>query len=293
MLKKLVFILGVSLTFFLQSCSDYKKTESGLEYKILNDSAGPTAEVGDVVVFNMDFKNAKDTVKGVRRWPLYAKNPGSFEEGLTLLSAGDSASFKISNDTIYKEYKDSLPKGITKGSFTTINVKVMKIMKKADIQKQEAEQRKKMEEEQTKAFEQLAKDTVAIEEYLKSKKIKAKRTEYGVYYVITKQGNGPKVNRGDMISVHYAGRLLSNGSEFDSSKGKAPFETQVGVGKVIPGWDEVFVNVLKEGDKATIYVPSMLAYGPSGAGEKIPPYSNLIFDIEVLKVKKFDPSQAK
>lgn len=210
---------------------------------------------------------------------------GSLEEGLTLLSEGDSAVFKVSNDSMYAMATDSLPKGIEAGSFTNFHVKVVKIYSKADMEKEQETQRKEEEEQQKKAFAQLEKDTLAIKTLLQEKGIKAKRTENGVYYVIKKQGTGEKISRGDSVTVNYTGRL-TDGKEFDSSIGKKPFTFRPGTGGVIYGWEELALK-LQEGDKVTAYIPSILGYGPYGAGENIPPDANLVFDIEILDVKKF------
>ena len=87
-----------------------------------------------------------------------------------------------------------------------------------------------------------------------------------------------------MVSVHYKGQLL-NGQVFDSSyQRKQPIDFTIGVGQVIPGWDEG-IQLLKVGDKARIVIPSELAYGSKGAGGVIPPDATLIFDIELMQVK--------
>jgi len=101
---------------------------------------------------------------------------------------------------------------------------------------------------------------------------------------ITKQGNGKQPQKGDVVSVHYAGRLV-NGQEFDNSFRRGePIEIPIGVGQVIKGWDEG-IMLLKEGDAATLLIPSELGYGARGAGGVIPPNAWLIFDVELVKVK--------
>lgn len=97
-------------------------------------------------------------------------------------------------------------------------------------------------------------------------------------------GVGREVKAGDTIVVNYNGSL-ENGTKFDSSydRGQA-FELQIGVGKVIKGWDLGVVGI-KEGGKRRLIIPSQLGYGTAGAGNFIPPNSTLIFDVEVLKIK--------
>ena len=108
-------------------------------------------------------------------------------------------------------------------------------------------------------------------------------TPSGLYYKITKTTNGVAPKAGDEVSVHYAGKLV-DGSEFDSSfKRNQPIEIPIGVGQVIKGWDEGIL-LLKEGEAATLLIPSELGYGARGAGGVIPPNAWLIFDVELVKV---------
>ncbi|CAL1166580.1 unnamed protein product [Cladocopium goreaui] len=100
-------------------------------------------------------------------------------------------------------------------------------------------------------------------------------------------GTGGAAEVGSTVSVHYTGRLL-NGSIFDSSKYRhKPIEFQLGVGKVIPGWDEG-IEGMRVGGKRRLQIPADMAYGDREVG-KIPPNSTLIFDTELMKVKNSDP----
>jgi FKBP-type peptidyl-prolyl cis-trans isomerase len=108
-------------------------------------------------------------------------------------------------------------------------------------------------------------------------------TPSGLRYKIIQKGNGAKAEKGQEVSVHYEGSLLS-GQVFDSSyKRKQPIDFQLGVGQVIPGWDEG-IELLKVGDKARFVIPSDLAYGSAGAGGVIPPNATLIFDVELMGI---------
>ena len=96
-------------------------------------------------------------------------------------------------------------------------------------------------------------------------------------------GNGLEVKNHSKLSVHYIGKLEDN-TVFDSSYDRGQFfNFQIGVRKVILGWETGLLG-MKEGGKRTIFIPYQLAYGESGAGNLIPPKSNLIFEIEVIKV---------
>lgn len=130
------------------------------------------------------------------------------------------------------------------------------------IAKQEAEQAKKLEE----------------------LKAGMQQNPSGLLYKITKSGTGKKVEKGNVVSVHYAGRL-TNGNEFDNSfKRGEPIEFPVGMGQVIRGWDEGLL-LLNVGDEATFLIPPDLGYGARGAGGVIPPNAWLIFDVQVVNAK--------
>jgi FKBP-type peptidyl-prolyl cis-trans isomerase len=104
-------------------------------------------------------------------------------------------------------------------------------------------------------------------------------------YVELVEGKGKEVKKGDTVEVHYTGWLQKDGTKFDSSVDRGePFTTPIGAGKVIVGWDEG-VPGMKEGGKRKLIIPAELAYGKKGAGGVIPPDADLIFEVEVLKVK--------
>jgi len=106
--------------------------------------------------------------------------------------------------------------------------------------------------------------------------------ENGLQYKIITVGSGKKPAETDTVSVHYRGTLI-DGTEFDSSyKRGSPAEFPVN--RVIPGWTQI-LQLMGEGAKWQVYIPSNLAYGPKGAGADIGPNATLIFDIELLKVK--------
>ena len=108
-------------------------------------------------------------------------------------------------------------------------------------------------------------------------------TPSGLRYKILQEGNGKPATKGSKVSVHYKGQLL-DGQVFDSSyQRKQPIDFTIGVGQVIPGWDEG-IQLLKVGDKARLVIPSQLAYGSQGAGGVIPPNATLIFDVELMDV---------
>jgi FKBP-type peptidyl-prolyl cis-trans isomerase len=116
-----------------------------------------------------------------------------------------------------------------------------------------------------------------------AKKEGVKTLADGLQYKVIKDGTGASPKATDVVSVHYKGTLI-DGTEFDSSY-KRGQPTEFPVNRVIPGWTEA-LQLMKEGSKWILYIPSKLAYGERGTpGGPIPPDATLIFEVELLKVK--------
>ena len=111
------------------------------------------------------------------------------------------------------------------------------------------------------------------------------KTKSGLEYKDVTLGDGEQPKKGDKVVVHYTG-TLEDGTKFDSSKDRGkPFEFNIGVGQVIRGWDEGVIT-MRPGGNRTLIIPSNLAYGDRGAGKLIPPGATLIFEVELIEVKK-------
>ncbi len=130
----------------------------------------------------------------------------------------------------------------------------------------------------------LAEAAVAREAELDKLAAGFQKTDSGLRYQIIQKGSGKAAEKGKTVSVHYKGQL-ADGTVFDSSyKRNQPLDFTVGVGQVIPGWDEG-IGLLEVGDKARLVIPSDLGYGSRGAGGVIPPDATLVFDVELMDVK--------
>lgn len=106
----------------------------------------------------------------------------------------------------------------------------------------------------------------------------------GVKVEVLSDGNGKEVNAGDTVSMHYTG-WLTDGTKFDSSVDRnMPFETKIGVGQVIQGWDMGVIG-MKKNEKRKLTIPSKYGYGSYGAGNVIPPNADLLFEVELLEIK--------
>ncbi len=142
--------------------------------------------------------------------------------------------------------------------------------------------------------EALAKrEDIIIREYLADKGINAERLPSGVYYQRLQQGFGNKPSNGDTVFVHYTGNIIYS-YVFDSSRFKGtPFQFRIGTNQVIKGWD-IGVTNMSVGERGVLFIPSFLGYGscgfPCGSStsniKTIPPNSILVFDIELLEIRK-------
>jgi FKBP-type peptidyl-prolyl cis-trans isomerase FkpA len=108
-------------------------------------------------------------------------------------------------------------------------------------------------------------------------------SDSGLRYEDMECGEGPEAAPGDVVIVHYTGKL-QNGETFDSSVDGEPFTFQLGVSPVIPGWQEGVAG-MSEGGKRTLTIPPELGYGMAGRPPVIPRNSTLIFEIEVLEIQ--------
>lgn len=128
-----------------------------------------------------------------------------------------------------------------------------------------------------KAQQQAAKKTALIEKTIMEKYPGAAKTPDGIFYLITKKGNGEQAQKGKKLTMDYKGSLL-NGMVFDDSSMHKPLEFTAGYGQLIRGFEQQALE-MRVGEKRTIILPPECAYGSRGVGNLIPPDSYLIFEL--------------
>lgn len=275
---------GLLMAFGATSCEKsaypgYKMTESGLYYKYLVENDGPTAQLGEVVEVDLAYylndslmystKDAPEPVYDLVHEPSFA---GDLYEGFTMMHKGDSMSMIMPADSVFLKMFNSriVPDFVDSASIIRWEVKLVDIMTEEEVNARI----------QTAMDEKFAAADETLRAYLAENNIEATPTESGLVYVCTQPGNGAKPEAGKKVKVHYTGTLL-DGTKFDSSVDRGePFEFPLGMGYVIPGWDEG-VAMMSKGEKGILYVPAKLAYGERQAGP-IPAFSNLIFEVELV-----------
>lgn len=299
-MKQISLSILAATALLAASCSDsqfdgFEKAENGLHYRFFTKKEGDKkVEVGDgIVVRYIISKESNDSIvidskkvsrdgTGNAQFVLNESSfKGSFEDGLMMMSVGDSAAFVVSADSFFLKTNGemALPQGFKPGDYLKGIFAVKEIRNKTQME----EMRKKQEAERAVQMKEMeAKEKSDIEKYLADNKITAKPTESGIYIIETKKGSGsgsPKPT--DYITANYTGKLL-NGEIFDSSEQHGePLNYQLS--QLIPGWIEAF-SKMKKGAKATLIIPSAQAYGAQG-NSRIPPFSPLVFDIELLDFK--------
>lgn len=140
------------------------------------------------------------------------------------------------------------------------------------------------EDMQKKQIESAQQAQANSDTFLTENKNKAgvKTTASGLQYLVEKEGTGKQPQASSIVKVHYTGKLV-DGTVFDSSVERGePIEFPLN--QVIPGWTEG-LQLMKEGGKATLYIPSALGYGEQGVPGTIPANSTLVFDVELIAVK--------
>jgi FKBP-type peptidyl-prolyl cis-trans isomerase len=270
----------------------FDKSDTGLYYKIIrgnSDKELPTE--GDVLTLELSYflhsndsllfttKNSPEPLELPVQKPLYN---GDINEGLRMITEGDSAVFIIKADSFLMNNVGmmQMPPYIDSESMFRFELKVLKHKTSAEYM---TEMNLRREQYEKMLEEMKAQEHIERAQWLEENNIKVKPTQSGLYFIPEKAGTGAKIERGDLVKAHYTGYFL-NGQVFDSSReSPQPFEFLVGRGEVIQGWDEA-VLMMKVGGKARIILPSELAYGERGSGQ-IGPNEALIFEVELFGIK--------
>ena len=273
-MKHLSLVLTVSvcsIVLFFTSCGDkrlkgYEKTDTGLHYKyITQNPEGKQPKIDDYIYLTISFSSTNDSLLPLENQPaeFFLTEPlfkGSIVEAYAMLREGEEADFVFIADSFYG---GNAPDFIKPEDLIYAKIKLNKI--------------KTLEE-----FEQEEEDAIA--EYIKTNEVGVEPTASGLYFVETLQGKGAKVEIGKKISVHYTGKFL-DGTVFDSSIRRGmPMSFTVGLDDMMPGFVEG-VLLMNQGGKATFLIPSEMAYGISHPSSPIPPFSPLLFDVEIHSVE--------
>ena len=313
MKTKITLVLVAAMTLVFTGCNSYKKTKSGLVYKLISGgSKDSLIKAGNTVKFNY-VRKLNDSVlfSSYGKMPSYIplqSDPGSIYSPIEVLffaRKGDSIITVELVDTLLKKLgPNQLPPDVKKGDRFTTYIKILEVFRndslyqkdqEAEMAKDKPRQEKEMKEMQAKELAQMEvqkkkdmeeykksgeydKAVAALQNYITGKKINAQKTAEGSYVLVKDKGNGEPVLDDKFIRVKYTGKLLETDSVFQANE----YTFQLGKGEVIRGWDDGLKS-FNNGGKGTLYIPGYMAYGKNpGPGHNI--WEALVFDVEILNV---------
>jgi FKBP-type peptidyl-prolyl cis-trans isomerase len=247
--------------------------------------------IGDYLQLVITYKTEKDSIFldsysnndiGMVILPFnHSSFEGSFEEGLTTMNEGDSVSFIVDADNLFRNFfKTELPLFLKKGSVVKMEVKLNKILNKEQY---DAELVRYQQIVEDRDIEEQRK----LQTFLDTCNVSYSPLENGMYYLPISQGAGSLPERGNAVKINYTGSFL-NGKVFESTYQRGqPLEFVCGEqGQVIKGL-ETAISLMNEGSKAKFIIPSHLAFGEAGSStEIVPPYTTVVYEIELLNLTK-------
>jgi FKBP-type peptidyl-prolyl cis-trans isomerase FkpA len=296
-----VFTIALLSSMFFISCGrlDYKKTPSGLVYKVISDGKGQKIVDGDYIKYHIRYKvNDSIYLTTFDKQPEFiqvAKTGQRYHisELWTLMRKGDSAIVNQSIDSLMRRGAQ-IPPELKKSDLLIITVKILDIFKSDSAA--QADQKQYFKAKEDADIAKLPAQKEAVKKYLADNKIEGYvETPSGAFVKIIQPGTGNIIDSGNYVSVLYTGTLLSKGTKFDSNvdssfghPGAYPFT--VNVDPMAKGFTEG-VRQLRKGAVAKIFIPAALAYGSAGRPPVIGPDEHLIFDITIADVQSKAPTQ--
>jgi FKBP-type peptidyl-prolyl cis-trans isomerase len=280
-----VLIFKILIFYSCNTGSDYENIAPGLGMKKIEKGTGRGMQNGtdyfylrahiydieDRFIESANFPSSFYFITQIRE-PSYSYD---FIKGLPGLKIGDSVSFQFKADSLFTHYYGiNVPHELA-GQNVHLHVKVHNILT-------ENEYYEKLEvaksESKLKAIE-------AFDSYLQKNNITETPIGTGTVKRTIKPGNGADAFYGDVVSIHLT-QWLFDGTEVENSKKLGgPFEYEIGSEYGMKGLDEALMK-MKKGEIAMVYLPYFLAFGEEGRPPLIPPYSNLIMEVEILEIKK-------
>lgn len=268
-----------------QNNIDIEPRPSGLYVDILEKGSGRLPQTGDILRLHFSI----ELLDGMKLYSTYDRNEPmdveygtqfdteGFSEGIGYLREGGKARLILPSHLAF----DSVGIDQVLPPFTPLiyEVELTAIMSAEQLRKEEEERQRIVQQQKEEA---RLREPQLIRDYLEKNQYVLEPLPSGLYFIEEEVGEGAPVDSGTVVSVHYVLYTI-DGQQIQSSRemGQA-YEVRVGTGQVIAAWDEG-LQLMREGGKARFVVPSHLAYGDTQRGVDIPPYSPLVFDVELLE----------
>ncbi len=280
-MKKLIALAVFAVTLiYISGCSNNPKVvtkDDGLKYTDDTVGTGKVAKMGDLISINFSAWVIKDsTGNPFKDW---SKDSTKAKQSIgSTLKMGKPYKFLLKEGTFIKGSEEGI-EGMKVGGTRTIIIPSKLAYGKQGIGPIPPNSDLKAVITLVDAKEPVVANLWDVDS------TKYKTTKDGLKYAIVKEGDGPQPDSGDLVTVNYSGFLAKDSTKFQSSvELDEPFTFKLGAHMVIPGWDEG-IALMKKGGKARFIIPPALGYG-NRPNRVIPPNSTLIFDIDLLDVKK-------
>jgi FKBP-type peptidyl-prolyl cis-trans isomerase FkpA len=291
-------LFSLLCVLFIAGCSSEGKrikSPSGYEYQVVRKGGSEPIPVNSYVFFNMSLTQKDSVLQSTATMGKPSilkvmddnKSYGQLKalvDIIATLHEGDSLHFFFPMDSFEK-----VPPGMEGFKEPMVyKVGIVDVMDEthfeahSDSIQKEQEKVRQVVRDRLPEIEAFTKTT--YDAYKKGELAsKMQTTPSGLRYIVHQEGDGAKPVKGDQVSVHYYGMLDADAEMFDTSfKGGQPYQFPLGMGQVIPGWDEGLL-LLNKGSKATLFIPASLAYGAAGSPPVIPENADLIFYVELEK----------
>ncbi|RLD64962.1 MAG: hypothetical protein DRI84_07815 [Bacteroidetes bacterium] len=258
------------------------KNDNGLYYKIHTASTDTQlARVGDMMSVYMNYRTMNDSSFGGSQATQAFEIPmiesvyeGDVFDGLRMMHPGDSATLIMNSDSFFMMTVGApRPVFLDSASSFYLDIKVESIKSATQIE----------EERLAHISEMQRKEVEAINKYILDNNLDVTPDEKGLFFIETKKGNGKAPEKGTFIKAELIATSLFGGKFINTYEEGKPYDLEVGTGQLGIGFEQA-VAKMKVGGKATVIVPSGLAFGEQGVQGYIPPFSPVVFEISILKV---------
>ena len=278
----MVCLTAIVITACTQKYPGYKKTPDGLYYKFYsNNATAVKPELTDFLKVSMAcylndslYFDWRESENDVYAQLAESRFPADLHEAYAMMHVGDSASFYIKADSIAVKYYEQDPAevGLTADDYFRYEVKLLDVMTQEEFQANIERMKKTMMEESNRA----------LAEYIVENQIMVTPEPSGVYIIPLEKGYGRCPVKGEKVELDFSASLLNGQSVGTTYDSPDKFSFVLGEGYTIQGWEEI-VPKMHLGERIMAIIPYDLAYGEQSVGS-IPAYSNLVYDIKLLKI---------
>jgi len=261
-----------------------------MKYHLKGEEGGKTPELNDIVTVSMEYRLEDTVLFSSKEMPEALSFPlvdptfkGDIYDGLKFMVVGDSVTVAFPVDSFYVKMvgMQELPEFVKPGDPMYFDIKLLKIQSQEEVQAENNARLLQMKEE----------ENLLLQDYLKTNNITIEPTESGLYYIEKNKGNGRLPAPGDMLQVHFTVGLI-DGMQLFSSYSQQPIDVEFGKPFDTKGFDEA-LGYMRKGSKATIIVHSSLAFDSVGRAQMIPPYTSLVYELELMGIRSLAEVQAE